>query len=271
MINLAGLFMVNCMIKIEPIPAYSDNYIWCMYDEMTRKAVVVDPGDASPVKRFLATNKLELLAILITHHHFDHTGGVEALLDNRPVPVYGPCNASIVSITDQLKEGDQLKLLGVSFSVLSIPGHTLDHIAFYCADSSRGPVVFCGDTLFAGGCGRLFEGDPAMMLNSLNKLAALPANTGIYCAHEYTLSNLEFAKVVEPDNSELQKRMAIDKHKRQQNLPTVPSLLSLEKATNPFLRCDTVPVIESAVRINQQISTAPVEVFATIRNWKDNF
>lgn len=259
------------MIKIEPIPAFDDNYIWCLIDEQSRQAAIVDPGDATAVIDYLAAQQLQLHAIIITHHHFDHVGGVEQLLAHCPVKVFGPINDAISSITDPLAQGDTVSLFGLEFEVFTVPGHTLDHIAYFSDNSSAGPVLFCGDTLFAGGCGRLFEGDPAMMLESLTKLAALPGPTRVYCAHEYTLANLQFAQAVEPDNIELQQRITLDGHKRQQSLPTVPSLLSLEKATNPFLRCDTGSVIDSAQSRNGQIGTDPVEVFATIRSWKDNF
>ena len=259
------------MIKIEPIPAYADNYIWCLYDDSSAQAVIVDPGDAKPVLDYLKANNLALAAIIITHHHFDHIGGVEELLSHNQVSVYGPDNNTIASITHTLTEGARINLLGLDFEVLCIPGHTLDHIAYYCENGSEGPLVFCGDTLFAGGCGRVFEGDPAMMYSSLNKLAALPLDTRIYCAHEYTLGNLAFAKAVEPANTELLQRIVTDTSKRSESLPTVPSLLSLEKATNPFLRCDVDSVIGAAQAFKGKIYHDPVEVFATIRSWKDNF
>ncbi len=223
------------MIHIEPIPAFNDNYIWCISDDTSRKAAVVDPGDAAPVEQALLDRQLELSAILITHHHFDHTGGIEQLIKHRNIPVYGPENDAVALINHRLNERSTLSLFGLNFSVLEIPGHTLDHIALYCADTGLGyPVVFCGDTLFAGGCGRIFEGDPAMMLNSLHKLAALPAATRVYCAHEYTLGNLSFANAVEPDNDALNERIRTDSKRRQDNIPTVPSVLATEFATNPF-------------------------------------
>lgn len=259
------------MIKIEAIPAFDDNYIWCFFDSETRQALVVDPGDAEPVIKHLQTLNLTLAAIFITHHHYDHVGGVEQLLEQHPCPVYGPDNDAIASIDVSLNEGGQLTQLGHCFEVYCVPGHTLDHIAFYCDSVDGGPVLFCGDTLFAGGCGRLFEGDAAMMLDSLQKLASLPGETRVYCAHEYTLANLSFASAVEPGNDELQQRLVSDTAKRKQAIPTVPSLLSLEKATNPFLRCDVSSVIDSAQQKKANIDRSPVEVFATIRTWKDNF
>ncbi len=259
------------MIKIEAIPAYQDNYIWCMYDQHSRQAVVVDPGDAQPVLQMLAARQLVLDAIIITHHHFDHVGGVDDLLAANPVSVYGPVNDTIPQLTDQLVENDHVELLGLDFTVFEVPGHTLDHIAFFSTATDDQPILFCGDTLFAGGCGRLFEGDAAMMHHSLSKLAALPAQTRVYCAHEYTLANLDFAIAVEPDNADLQQRIKQDRRTREQSLPTVPSALALEKATNPFLRCDTGSIIDRAQQIKGAECVGAAEVFATIRNWKDNF
>ena len=270
-INLQADLLVSCMIKIEAIPAYEDNYIWCLFDSETRQAIVVDPGDAQPVLTTLEALNLELAAIFITHHHFDHVGGVEQLLATHPCTVYGPANDAINSINVSLTEGDHVDALGLSFQINCVPGHTLDHIAFYADNVDGGPVLFCGDTLFAGGCGRLFEGDAAMMVNSLGKLSAMAGDTRVYCAHEYTLANLKFASAVEPGNDELQQRIVSDSAKREQAIPTVPSLLSLEKATNPFLRCDVGTVIDSAQRKKGSLCRDPVEVFATIRSWKDNF
>ena len=175
-INLQADLLVSCMIKIEAIPAYEDNYIWCLFDSETRQALVVDPGEAQPVLTRLEALNLELAAILITHHHFDHVGGVEQLLSIHPCTVYGPANDAISSINVSLTEGDHVDVLGLSFRINCVPGHTLDHIAFYAENVDGGPILFCGDTLFAGGCGRLFEGDAAMMMDSLEKLSSLPGN-----------------------------------------------------------------------------------------------
>lgn len=270
------------MIKIDAIAAFSDNYIWCIYDDRNGQALVVDPGDAEPVERALNDKGLTLTGILITHHHFDHTGGIQALLANYPVPVYGPVSDNIPSISEPLSDGDSLKVLGLTFSAMTIPGHTLDHIALYCASEA---ILFCGDTLFAGGCGRVFEGNPAMMHQSLSKLAALPGDTRVYCAHEYTLSNLDFALAVDKDNAHLQQRLKDDQASRDRGVPTVPSLLSLELVTNPFLRCNDPAIITAAARhsssnnannnANSNTSTdsppEPKQVFAVIRDWKDNF
>lgn len=260
------------MIHIEPIPAFNDNYIWCIYDDESRKAAVVDPGEAEPVEQALLSLKLELATILITHHHFDHTGGIEKLIENRNIPVYGPKNDQIAAITHRLSEKDSLSLFGLDFTVLEVPGHTLDHIALYCPDTGNGqPVLFSGDTLFAGGCGRIFEGNPSMMLNSLQKLATLPGATRIYCAHEYTLSNLAFANAVEPTNSELNTRIHTDTQRRRDNIPTVPSILATELATNPFLRCTEDTVIDSARQHCDNTDDSEVSVFTAVRGWKDSF
>jgi len=258
------------MIKITPIAAFSDNYIWCLYDDQSKQALIVDPGDAAPVQAFLAEHKLTLAAILITHHHFDHTGGIERLLANseHEIAVFGP--GSIQNINQPLQEGDTIEVLNLNFEVLAIPGHTLDHIAYYCDTGPTEPLVFCGDTLFAGGCGRVFEGTGAMMAASLDKLAALPAATAVYCAHEYTLANLAFARAVEPNNNPLNQRIVEAEKKRQQGLPTVPSTIALELATNPFLRCNQDDVVAAAS--TQTSSTEDsVAVFCAIRSWKDNF
>jgi hydroxyacylglutathione hydrolase len=259
------------MIQIKPIPAFNDNYIWCLFDDQSKQAVIVDPGDATPVIEALQASQLELVAILITHHHFDHTGGIDGLLEHYSVPVYGPDSDKIPQISVPLTERDSFSVLGLQFEVLTIPGHTLDHIALYCAESATGPLVFCGDTLFAGGCGRLFEGDPAMMLQSLNKLAALPATTQVFCAHEYTMANLKFAATVEPNNQQLQQRLLDDGARRQQQQPTIPSTIATELQTNPFLRCSEAAVISSAAGHSGQNPREPVEVFGLIRAWKDNF
>ena len=259
------------MIHVKPISAFNDNYIWCLYDDISQQAVVVDPGDAKVVVAALAAMQLNLVAILITHHHFDHTGGIDELLAKYEVPVYGPLSDNISQITHHLAEADTLSILGLDFTTLEIPGHTLDHIALYCEQDDGGPILFCGDTLFAGGCGRVFEGNPAMMLSSLKKLAELSVDARVYCAHEYTLANLAFANAVEPDNQALQQRISHDTDLRQQGLPTLPSTIAMELATNPFLRCDQSGVINSAKQQSQGDCDNSTAVFAAIRGWKDNF
>jgi hydroxyacylglutathione hydrolase len=256
------------MLIIEPIPAFSDNYIWLLHNEESTEAAVVDPGDAAPVIAALKARGLTLSHILITHHHFDHVGGLEDLCNAYSPEVYGPHNPGISGITQRLSAGDCVEVLGEKFSILEVPGHTLDHIAYY---AGKDPVVFCGDTLFAGGCGRLFEGDPPMMLKSLDSLAALPAETRIYCAHEYTLSNLAFAAAAEPDNAELKQRILAAEDTRQRGEPTVPSTLALELATNPFMRSREKALISSLQALDKLSGDSPEQVFATVRGWKDNF
>ena len=257
------------MIQIEAIPAFSDNYIWLLYDSDSGDAVVVDPGEAAPVQRALADRGLQLTAVLVTHHHPDHIGGINELAGDRDIPVLGP--ESIRQVTRPLRDGDHFQLLGAGFSVLAVPGHTLDHLALYSTDAAEQPLLFCGDTLFAGGCGRIFEGDPGMMLASLTRLAGLPENTLVYCAHEYTLSNLTFARAAEPDNRTLRQRFDDTEALRAEDIPTVPSTMGLELETNPFLRCH-LPTLKTAAESHSgHACDDNLQVFATVRNWKDNF
>lgn len=262
---------------IHPVPAFADNYLWVMHDGA--HAIVVDPGDATPVIDYLTANSLTLDAILITHHHPDHVGGVAALLDFLPggklITVYGPATETIPRRKVALREGDIVTVLGAEFRVIDVPGHTDGHIAYYAAAHG---ILFCGDTLFACGCGRLFEGTPQQMQSSLAKLAALPGETKVYCTHEYTMSNIRFALSVEPDNAALQSRAMRDDLTRKQNQPTVPSTIALERETNPFLRWAEPDVITKAKlhsgsgvpAISASIA-APELVFAAIRKMKDNF
>lgn len=257
------------MVNIEPIPAFSDNYIWLLFDADTREAAVVDPGDAAPVIETLQARELKLSTVLITHHHFDHVGGLPGLIDAYSPLVYGPRNPAIEGIDRRLAAEDTLEVLGIDFEVLEVPGHTLDHIAYY--HGGKDPMVFCGDTLFAGGCGRLFEGNPPMMLRSLDALASLPPQTRVYCAHEYTVANLNFARTAEPANEALQKRLADAEATRQRGAPTVPSELSLELATNPFLRSGEPQLKENLRREGRLRGESPEDVFAAVRSWKDSF
>jgi len=257
------------MLQIEPIQAFSDNYIWLLYDESQDGAWVVDPGDAQPVIDTLVRKGLTLTGVIITHHHFDHVGGLEILCERFDCQVYGPKNPNIGAITHRLSAGDKAEVLGRSFEVIEVPGHTLDHIAYFHGGDK--PVLLAGDTLFAGGCGRVFEGTAPMMHGSLQALAALPAATKVYCAHEYTLANLAFASAVEPDNAALAERLAAAEATRARNESTVPSTLELELATNPFLRCETQD-LKSALQAQGKLQgETGDEVFATVRGWKDNF
>ncbi|MFN7779748.1 MAG: hydroxyacylglutathione hydrolase [Betaproteobacteria bacterium] len=252
-------------MAIEPIPAFADNYIWLL--TQGDRAAVVDPGDAAPVLDALRARQLRLAAILVTHHHGDHGGGVPALA-TPGVPVYGPAGETIPGRTHALVEGDAIEVLGTEFQVLDVPGHTGGHIAYYARDMQ---ALFCGDTLFAAGCGRLFEGTPAQMVGSLAKLAALPPATRVYCAHEYTLANLRFARAVEPDNAALAARSERCAALRASGTPTVPSTLAEELATNPFLRCEVAAVRAAAERIDAGTAAGPVATFAALRAWKNRF
>lgn len=254
------------MLEVVPLNAFKDNYVWTL--RSGRHAAVVDPGDAQPVLEYLAREKLQLAAILATHHHADHVGGVAAILERFRVPVYGPRHEPIATLTHPVSEDDTVSIreLGVSFSVLDIPGHTRAHIAYYGAGS-----LFCGDTLFACGCGRVFEGTPEQMYASLEKLLALPDDTKVYCGHEYTLANIGFAKAVEPGNRALGAREERDRRLRDAGKPTLPSTLRDEKATNPFLRCREPAVVESANKYLGARVSEPAQVFAAIRDWKNRF
>lgn len=231
-------------------------------------AAVVDPGDAGPVSACLAREGLELTAVLITHHHHDHTGGNLELAERWGCPVIGPAAEAIPARTAAVSHGDRVTLprLGIEFAVLGVPGHTLGHVAYYGVD-----MLFCGDTLFAGGCGRLFEGSPAQMAGSLRALAALPDSTRVYCAHEYTLANLAFALHVDPDNAALRSRARRERERRAAGLPTLPSDLATEKATNPFLRTTAPTLIAAASRYAGRGLDAPDAVFAALRAAKDGF
>ncbi len=257
-------------LSVSRVPAFADNYIWLIHGAGPRRGrvAVVDPGEARPVLAALKAGGLTLDTILITHHHADHCGGVEALLDHAEVPVFGPAGEHIPGRTAPLVEGAQVVLagLGLNFRVLDIPGHTAGHIAYV----GHG-ALFCGDTLFSAGCGRLFEGTPPQMLASLDKLAALPAATRVYCGHEYTAQNLKFAAAVEPGNAEVHAYTAEVTAKREANAATLPSTLGLEMRINPFLRTRLVAVRAAAnARVGRAL-TDDAEAFGVIREWKDGF
>jgi len=250
------------------IPAFRDNYIWAIRQE--DRCVVVDPGDAEPVELFLKENGLRLTSILVTHHHPDHVGGIPALLRQRDIPVYGPARETIPGMTHPLSEGDTIQPAGVdmSLTVMEVPGHTLGHIAFHDANHCW---LFCGDTLFAGGCGRLFEGTPAQMFDSLQRLASLPAKTQVFCTHEYTLANLTFAAAVTPDDDAVAQRLNAVRQARETGQITLPSTLEEETRSNPFLRAHE-PALKHACEAREAgTAGSDMQCFAALRRWKDNF
>lgn len=251
---------------IAAIRAFTDNYIWSI--RRGEHAAVVDPGDAEPVLEYLSVEKLQLAAILNTHHHSDHVGGNAQLLSKYSVPVFGPVGEAIPRVTHALKEGDRIVVPGVELplSVLDIPGHTRGHIAFV-GDG----VLFCGDTLFSCGCGRLFEGTAAQMHASLTKLASLPDDTRVYCGHEYTLANILFAKAVDAANPALAEREASARAALGRGEPSLPSTIGVEKAANPFLRSHVPELVEAASRYAGHGLDDPIEVFAALREWKNLF
>ncbi|WP_454864683.1 hydroxyacylglutathione hydrolase [Pseudomonas rhizophila] len=255
------------MIQISALPAFTDNYIWLLQDHATQRCAVVDPGDATPVQAWLDAHPGWVLSdILITHHHHDHVGGVQALKNATHATVYGPASENIPARDVALQDNDRLSVLGWDFDVYAVPGHTLGHIAYY-----HHGLLFCGDTLFAAGCGRLFEGTPAQMHQSLSRLASLPEDTLVYCTHEYTLSNLRFAAAVEPGNPDIAARLEKVSQQRNAGVMTLPSTLALEKLTNPFLRTAETSVKQKADERNGQRNQTPSEVFAALRAWKDKF
>ena len=254
------------MPTIIPIPAFADNYIWLVREGDA--AVAVDPGDATPVIAWLDREGITLTAIVATHHHGDHVGGIRDLLARGSVPVYGPAHEAIPGRTHALVEGDAIVLpgIGLALSTLDIPGHTAGHIALF----GEG-MVFCGDTLFAAGCGRLFEGTPEQMVASLAKLAALPDQTNVFCGHEYTVSNLRFALAVEPDSVPLLERQARAQAMRVAEVPTLPTMIAEERATNPFLRVHDPSIRAAVERHAGRALDGPVSVFAELRAWKNSF
>jgi len=259
------------MIQIVALPAFSDNYIWLLQDTANRRCAVVDPGDAAPVLKWLADNPGWVLEdILVTHHHNDHVGGVEAIKQATGARVCGPAHERIPARDLALDDNARVQVLGLEFQVLAMPGHTLGHIAYYTGQTPT-PLLFCGDTLFAAGCGRLFEGTPEQMHHSLQRLAALPEATEVYCAHEYTLSNLRFACTVEPQNPHVRQRFEDVTRLRADNRISLPSTIGLERLTNPFLRTAETFVKQKADEWKGHSNPSQATVFAALRSWKDVF
>lgn len=255
-------------MNLLPLPAFADNYIWMLHDG--QRALVVDPGDAQPVLQALQQEGVQLQGILVTHHHNDHTGGVAALRDATGAAVFGPAHEPMPEPLQRVQGGDTVRLLELDFQVLDVPGHTAGHIAYICRPDAEAPILFCGDTLFSAGCGRLFEGTPAQMQASLTRLAALSDATRVCCAHEYTLSNLKFALEVEPDNAVLVRHAEHCQTLRAENRPTLPSTIATERQINPFLRSDQPSILASALRFDAQ-SVERDGCFATLRQWKNQY
>lgn len=257
-------------MNLVALPAFSDNYIWMLHDD--RQAIVVDPGDAAPVAAALDARGLALAAILVTHHHPDHVGGLAALRPRLQGPVFGPARETIPAPFVPLTDGDSAQALGLAFEVIDVPGHTAGHIAYFLPARGDGqaPILFCGDTLFSGGCGRLFEGTAAQMHHSLARLAALPGSTRVCCAHEYTESNLRFAAAVEPANAALAEYSRTCRVLRSQGLPTLPSTIARERAINPFMRCEAPDVITAALDQGATDRSGPA-VLGALREWKNHF
>jgi hydroxyacylglutathione hydrolase len=256
------------MATVLHVPAFDDNYIWLVTGEQPGRVAIVDPGDAAPVLARLERERLTAVAILCTHHHGDHVGGVKDLLGHFDIPVYGPTRERIDGVNHPVHGGERVRLaeLGLEFEILDVPGHTAGHIAYH-ADG----MLFCGDTLFSAGCGRLFEGTAEQMHDSLTRLAALPGTTKVYCAHEYTEANLRFAQAVEPDNLDVLRYREQARSLRAQGMPTLPSTIDLERKVNPFLRATQPAVRHAAEAACGHALAADVNVFACLRRWKDGF
>jgi hydroxyacylglutathione hydrolase len=256
-------------MNLIALPAFDDNYIWMLHDG--RQALVVDPGDAQPVRDALHADGLELVAILVTHHHPDHVGGIDELRDLLRGPVFGPARERIPSPFLPLRDGDRLQAIGAEFEVIDVPGHTAGHIAYlHRPTDGAASILFCGDTLFSAGCGRLFEGTPEQMHQSLSRLGALPDDTRVCCAHEYTLSNLRFAQAVEPDNAAVAEHMAVCRQERAAGRPTLPSTIARERDINPFMRC-AEPSVVAAARARGAANERGAAVLGALREWKNEY
>ena len=254
------------MLSIKPIKALSDNYIWLV--TTNEGSIVIDPGESKQIIDLVKSNEIDLEGILITHHHYDHTNGIEEILKYKKVEVYGPKN-NVSSITKRVKQNDVFNLIGLKFEVIETPGHTLDHIAFYCFKDEKS-ILFCGDTLFSGGCGRVFEGTYSQMYESLKKLSKLPEDTQIFCGHEYTSSNLQFACAVEPNNQFIKEYNEEIIEKTKNGVPSLPSSLKIEHMINPFIRCNEENLIDNINKKFGEVSSE-IEIFSTLRKWKDDF
>ena len=255
---------------MTPLPAFADNYIWLMQHQ--HRALVVDPGDAQVVLQWLAREPgLQLDTILVTHHHADHTGGLPELVQATGACVYGPAMEKLPVACTPVTGGDSIDWGPLRWQVLDVPGHTAGHVAFFANPEGQAPVLLCGDTLFSGGCGRLFEGTPAQMLDSLDRLSALPADTRVCCAHEYTLSNLRFACAVEPDNAALLAYLQTCQQHRARGLPTLPARLGLELQINPFLRSRHGAVRAALSARTGAVAHSDAEAFGQLREWKNGF
>ena len=254
------------MLSVEPINAYDDNYIWLI--TTNEGSLVVDPGESNKIIELIDSNKINLRGVLITHHHYDHTNGLLDLIKKKGLEVYGP-NNNIQEINNRVIELDKFTIIGIEFEVIEIPGHTLDHIAFYSFNNGE-PILFCGDTLFAGGCGRVFEGTYKQMFDSLKKISSYPQETKIYCGHEYTLSNLKFALEVDTNNHELENEFDNVKSLIASNTPSLPTTLQKELKINPFLRCDNSTIKNKVIKKFDMVDDE-LEIFTALRKWKDNF
>ncbi len=267
MIKIIGY---DAMFQVTPIPAFNDNYIWMLsHENAPKQVVVVDPGDAQAVIDVLKNQELTLEAILITHHHQDHTGGVAALANQYSIPIYGPANSPFTGITHPLEDGDTIQVLNTALSIKAVPGHTLDHIAYFSEQDT--PQLLCGDTLFLAGCGRLFEGTAQQMLSAMNYFKSLPDSTQVYCTHEYSLANLAFANAVEPNNEAIQSCIESCEALRAENKPTLPSSIAQEKSINPFMRTHLSSVQTSINQHTAQSFSSEEAIFAALREWKNHF